>query len=457
MKVSQDEVVDRQTVLHIELEDDDLGTYLERGYRKFVQHANIPGFRKGKAPRQVVEGFFGRESLLQEALDFMLPDVTRRAVEEQDLETAGMPKIELEEIEPVKVKATIALAPAVDLGAYRDIRIEEPKVEVSDEDVEKELENLRTNAGSWVPVERPVQLGDMVGMKAKGTVDDRTLIDDEDTVHIAEEGAVVPLPGFSEKLVGAVEGEPQEFSLEIPDDHADTTLAGKVAQFLVTVNEVKERQLPDLDDELAKGVGDGYESLDALRGKIESDLRAQADRARDEQFKELTIDALVESATIELPELLVEHEIEHMVDRRDRFIESIEVRLDDYLKITGKTEDETLTEMREHSIERLSRTFALSKLAELETIEVTDDDITEEIESMAETSEDPSAFESNPRLKSDEVRDTIRESLLMKRAVERLGDLARGESGKEDAAEPDEQQATEDEQENGGDADDPQT
>ena len=168
MKITQDEVVERQTVLHIELEDEDLEPYLDRGYRRVVNSAMIPGFRKGKAPRLIMERYLGRESLLNEALDFMLPDVTQRAVKAQELETAGTPRVELVELEPVSLKATVAFPPLVDLGSYRDIRVEEEIVEVTEEDVQKNLDELLEKAASWEPVERSVSAGDMVTMAVEG-------------------------------------------------------------------------------------------------------------------------------------------------------------------------------------------------------------------------------------------------------------------------------------------------
>ena len=456
MKITQEEVVDRQTVLHIELEEEDLGTYLDRGYKRVVQHAMIPGFRKGKAPRRIVETFLGRESLLQESLEFMLPDVTKRAVEAQELETTGLPKVELVDLEPVQVKATIALTPEIDLGAYLQIRVEEKAVEVSEEDVQQRLDQHRQAEGSWVPVERPVQIGDMVTLDVEGTVEDRSLLDEKDMVHVAQEGSVVPLPGFSEKLAGAVAGEPWQFSLAIPEDHPDATLAGKEASFSVTVSGVKERHLPELDDEFAKGVGDGYVSLAALREGVEGEIKAEAEDAQRTQYREAAIDALLEGATIQLPPLLADHEVEHMVSRRDRFVDSLDMSIDDYLRITGKTEDQTLEEMREHAVERLSRSYALSKLAELDGIEATEEDTEERIRKLAESSENPDEFMANPNLESEEVTDYLGNAILMEKAMDRLILIARGEHSEPSEEEPEAQSGDEDSQD-GGEADEPQT
>ena len=425
MKITQEDVVERQTVLLIELDDEDLGPYLDRSYRRVVQQVNIPGFRKGKAPRPIVERFVGRETLIQDSLDYMLPDVTQRAVEAQELETAGIPKLEVEGFDPVTVKATVALTPSVDLGDYKAIQVEEPVIEVSEEDIEERLEALRREASSWAPVERAVELGDLVTMSVQGSVDGQTFMDQPDAVHIAEEGSVVPLPGFSARLVGAGVGGAHEFDLSVPQDHPDATLAGKEARFSVTVSEVKERQLPELDDEFAKGARDGFDSLGALREDIERTANEEAENARVTQFREACIEALLSQSTVELAPLLVDHEIEHMVDRRNRFVDSLNMNMSDYVKITGKTEEETQEEMTGSAVERLTRSWALSTLAELEELEVSQEEIDERIQELADSSEDPSKFLKDRNLRSEEVTESLRQSILMEMAVNRLSDLAR--------------------------------
>ncbi|MCL0099507.1 trigger factor [Dehalococcoidia bacterium] len=425
MKITQEEVVNRQTVLLIEMDDEDLDPYLDRGYRKIVQRVNMPGFRKGKAPRSIIERYLGRESLLQESIEYMLPDISQRAVEAQELETSGMPRLELEGLDPVKVKVTVPLVPEVDLGDYKTIRVEETVVNITDSDVDKRLEDMRTEASTWVPVNRTVKMGDMVTMSVTGIVGDQTIINQPDAIHSVEEGSVVPIPGFSEKLAGAKPGEPKTFTLAITDDHPDKSVAGKEAQFDVTVSEIKERELPELDDDFAKGFREGYDSLKAMRQEIESSLKSEAETAQQTQYREATIDALLAKATVEIPPLLTEHEIEHMVERRNQFVASLKMELSDYLKITGKTDEETLEEIRENATDRLRRSWAISKLAEVESLEVSQTEIDERIQSLANSSEDPSKFLENPNLKSEEVSESLRQSILMEKAVNQLGELAK--------------------------------
>ena len=428
MRISQEETADRQTVLNVVLEDEDLEPYLDRGYRKLVQHAMIPGFRRGKAPRSIVERYLGRESLLNEVIDYMLPDATERAIEAENLEISGSPKIELLEMEPVTVKVTVALTPLVDLGEYQDIRLDEEPVEVTQDDVEDRLQGLLNESAAWDPVDRSAKLGDMVIMNVVGTVEDSTILDEKDAVYVLAEENLRPFPGFSQQLEGAQSSEPKEFELKISDDHADARLAGKEALFQVTVSEVKERKLPALDDEFAKGVGDGYESLAALREAIDKDVNDEAQSAQSAQYREATLDELQKVVTVELPPMLIEHEIEHMVARRDQFVDRLNVRMDDYLSYTGKTEEEMREEMREHAIDRLTRSFALATLAEREGLDVSAEEIDERIQALATADEGSPNSPGSQELDSAEVISSVRETLLVGKALDRLTAIARGEA-----------------------------
>lgn len=429
MKITQEEVVDQQTVLHIELEEEDLGSYLDRGYRRVVQRTMIPGFRKGKAPRSIVEQYVGRESLLNESLDFLVPDVTDRAIAEQALETAGTPAVELTEMKPITLKATVALAPKVELNAYRDIRVEDVIEDTTEDDVQQRLDEYLKQAASWEPVERPVVAGDMVTMDVKGSVGDASIVDERDAVYVVESRSAFPFPDFHQHLEGASAGVPKEFTLTISDDHADSKLAGKEAQFTVTVSEVKEQKLPELDDEFAKGVADGYDSLADLRESVQKDLSAEAQKAHETQYREAALDELLKVVTVELPPLLVDHEVEHMVSRRDQFVERLKIRMDDYLRFAGKTEEESRGEMAENAVERLKRSYALVTLAEREGLEVSDEEIDERIEEITASGDDVAESLKGLDKKSEEVRGSIRESLLVAKSLDQLTTIAKGEAG----------------------------
>ena len=424
MKITREEEVDRQTVLHIELEEEDLDPYLDRGYRRVAQRTAIPGFRKGKAPRQIVEQFLGRGALLNEVLDTMLPEVTGRAIEEQSIDAVGLPQIELLDLDPLTVKAIVPLVPDIDLGAYREIRIEEETTEVGEEDIQSRLEQLQHSMASWEPVQRPVALGDMVTMKAEGAADGKTFMEETDTVYFLDEDAARPVPGFAIQLVGMELDKLKEFTITVPEDAEGNELAGKEAEFTVTISDIKERILPELDDEFAKGVGEGFDTFEALREWVDKDIKEEAQNAATQGHREKIIGEIMQGASIELAPVMIDHEVDHMAEERAGVLARMNVRLDDYLRSINKTEDEMKEELREEAGQRIKRTFILSKLAEVEGLEVTDQDVEERIQSLLSDRADNSE-ESEI---TDEMRSSVERLLMGEKTMERLTVIAKGEA-----------------------------
>ena len=426
MKITQEEMVERQTVLHVELEDEDLEPYLQRVYQRVAQQAAIPGFRKGKAPRTVVERFLGPGGLVQESLGDAVPALADEAVSARELDPVVPPRVDVLDMEPVTFKVTVAAEPGIDLGEYRAIRLEEGQVEVEEEDVDRAIEDLRRDSGSWEPVERPVKSGDMVTIDVTGTVEGRVVLDEKDTVYMAEDGSSIPFPGFSEELVGAEAGAPKEFSIPIPDDYADTSLAGKSCDFTVTVNEIKEQMLPDLDDEFAKGAGDGYETLAELREAIESDMRERAGAAQTGAYKQRAVDALVETATVEVAPLHVDYEVNHAMYDRARFVQNLNMPYQDYLRYRGISEEEDRSQMREAAVHRMLQSYVVRELAEKEAIEVGDDEIDDKLKEILDSGGEAAA-QIREAEDQDRARDAVSASLRVDKAVDLLMAIARGE------------------------------
>ncbi len=444
MKITQEEVVDRQTVLEIELEDEDMAPYLDRAYRRVVQRTNVPGFRKGKAPRSIIEGILGRERLVAESLDDVLPAVTHQAIVDQDLDAAGTPQVELVAFEPVTVKATVPLTPAVELGGYLDIRVEEEQVEIPEEDLDAEVESLRESEAVWEPVDRSVQLGDRITMAALGHVGEESIIDTSDTEYMVDEEAALPFAGFAAEVVGAEIDSPVEFHLTIPEDHFNAALAGEEAHFRITVKEVKERSLPDLDDEFAKGVGDGFDTLDDLKESVRSRMVNEAEQARDTQLREDALVKLVEGSEFDIAPMLIDQEIRRMTERRDEFVSRMNVTLDEYYKFAGTSEEQQLEEMREQAVDRFSRTHALYNLARAESVEVSDEEVEEKLADLRETASREGSSADVNNLDRPEARETIRESVLIGKAMDRLVEIATGQA--EDSKDDDDSQDNEGEE-----------
>ena len=424
MKITQDDVVDRQTVLHIELEDDDMDPYMDRAYQRVVQRVNIPGFRKGKAPRRIIEQYFGRESMLNEVLDSMLPELTNQAINEKDLDAVGLPSIEMEELDPFQFSAIVPLRPEVDLGGYSEIRIEKEQPKIEDDAVDSRIEQLRLSVATWEPTERPIEMGDMITAQIKGTVGEKTIFDESDAVYLVNEEIGRPFPGFSEKLVGMEPDKPSEFDLSIPEDFADPDLANQDASFDVTIKDIKTRVLPEIDDEFAKSIGEGYETLGDLKEEVQKSIQTEAEEETTRTHRESIIEALMETATVEMSALLLQHEAEHMVEEQERMVSQANMNMDDYLVSLGKTREEFVEESKAEASDRLKRSFVLAKLAEEQGIEVSEEDIDARISEMFSNAEQEVPESSQ----NAQMRDYLSRSLLMEETMKMLEGIAAGES-----------------------------
>ena len=426
MKVSQEAVQDRQATLNIELEPQDLEGYLDRAYRRVVQRTVVPGFRKGKAPRQVVERYVGREALLNEALDFLVPEATSKAIEQESLETAGQPQVELLEMEPVTIKATVPLTPVVELADYRDIRLAVEAQVVGEEQIDGALEQLRQDLAPWEPVDRLVQYDDLVTLDLKAEVEGRTVVDSREQSYIPRQDDPFPVPGFAEELLGLAKEATKVYILPFPEDYGDATLRGKECSFTATVLEVKEKRFAKLDDEFAKGVEEGYDSLEALKEKISNSLQTEADRAAERNLEEQVVEAVVQGTRFEIPPMLVEHEIDHLQSDQEEALRRRQVTMEEYLHNVGKTQEQLREELRDTALQRLQRSLALSRVAEAEGIETTEEELQGEIESMVSTSEEQGEL-LRRYFSTDSARGSLNRSLWMRKTLQRLTSIARGE------------------------------
>ncbi len=427
MKVSQAELYQSQVVLNIEVEPPELEEHLDRVYRRVVQRANIPGFRKGKAPRSVVERFVGREALMEDAMETLLPQMTSKAIEEQELDVVATPRVQVIQDDPLTIEATVPVRPDVQLGDYYDIRLEQEPVNVTAEEVDNRLSLFQRESGTWEPVERPVEMGDMITIDVTGEVDGGSEVDEAGVDYILVEGSPNPLPGFPEALVGATIGESREFTLPFPDDYFDSEKVGKECKFGVVVVEVKERMMPELDDEFARSMGMETNSMEELREKIEEEMTNQSRLAADHRFEDLAIRALVDLSEVELPPLLVENEIDQMLSDQAEAMRRQQVSMEDYLSTVGKSVEELQEEARPQAEERLLRSLVLQAFREKEGLEVTSEDIEEELGKV--TVESVSG--ENPLrsvLESEEGRRYIENMLINRKTLERLVTIAKGEA-----------------------------
>jgi len=431
MKVTREKEENNQAFLRIELEKPEVEKSLEQAYRRLVNKAKIPGFRQGKAPRAVLERYIGKESLMEDALNDLLPDVYQQALKEQQIEAIANPEIEVVQTEPVVFTAVVPLKPTVELGDYRSIRLAPEKTEVTKNEVDAVIEQLRRQHGTWEPVERPVASGDLVTMDVESQAEGKPFINQPGAQYQVVPGQPLPVPGFAEQLIGMEIGGEKEFKLKLPDDYSSPELAGKEASFKVKVNEIKQQRLPKLDSEFAQLVSPEFKTMAALRKQLAKNLRLQAEQKTREAFEEKVIDAVVDSSTVEFPPVLVEAEVEHLMEQQARWLEGSGLGVEEYLSRIKKTEEEMRKEMRPVAIRRVTRSLVLGRVAEAEKIEVTDEEITAELEKMVQGAENKT--EMKERIDSPQVRDSMAQMLTTQKTVQRLVEIAGGsqDAGKE--------------------------
>ena len=426
MKVTHEKTENSQVFLTIEMEPTEVEDALEKSYYRLVKKTNIPGFRKGKAPRAILEGYIGKESFFQDALNHLLPQAYERAIKEQEIDAFAQPQIEVTQTEPVVFKATVPLRPTVKLGDYHSINLTPEPVELTEDSVKAVMERLRHQQAIWEPVERPVDFDDLVVLDIESSIEGESFINQQGMQYWVRRDAPFPAPGFADQLSGMKKGDDKEFSLQIPSDYPRSELAGKESRFKVTVTEIKQERLPELDDELAKQINPEFETLGILREKVSTDLRQQAEQKAKLDFEEKVIQQVVDLAQVEFPPVLVEMEVDRLINEQSRRLQMGGQGLEDYLKSVNKTEAELREEIKPVATKRVTHSLVLGEVVEAEKIEVSDPEIDAEIEEIIKSSA-KDKDEMQKFLKTPQSRESIKNLLITRKTIQRLVEIAEGQ------------------------------
>ncbi|UCB42504.1 MAG: trigger factor [Dehalococcoidales bacterium] len=426
MKVTNEKTENSQVFLTIEMDQSEVEESTEKAFQKLVKRVNVPGFRKGKAPRAVLERHVGKETLVNDMLEELVPQAYEKALEEQEIEAIARPQIEVVQTEPVIFKAVVPLRPVVRLGDYHQIRLEPEPVEVTEETVDAVVEQLRHQHASWEPVERPVGLGDLVTLTVESTIEGETFINQNGAQYQVIGESVAPAPGFAEQLVGMIKDEEKEFEISFPDDYSREEVAGKEASFRVTVTEIKQENLPEVTDEFATQVDAEFKDVKALREKIDADMKTRAEDRAKQNYEERAIEAVVEISEVEFPPVLAEAEVHELLDDQSRRLQMQGLTMEQYLKAMNKTGEELHEEMHPIAEKRVTRGLVLGKLSEEEKIEVSDSDIDTEITKMVESAAEDRREDMKKVLSTPQAHDSLKQTLLSRKTVQRIVEIAKG-------------------------------
>jgi len=436
VKVTSETLPERQVKLQIEIDEEQQSEAMEKAYKKLAPRVRIRGFRPGKAPRALIEKEIGHHRLLDEAMDIVLPDAYKAALEQEDLTPVAQPTVELVSHEPMVFSATVPLQPSIELNDYQSIRVPREKTTVSDEEVEKSMTDLRRRYGTLEPVDRPAQKGDIVTGSIRATAEENVnLVNQEEIEYRLVDETLASLPGLIDIIVGMSKGDEIEQTVTAPEDWEDERLKGKPIVYKVSVTEIKEEKLAEEDDAFAKEVSEDLENVQALRDRVREDLQKAQDDANLREYESKVLDALTDLATVEFAPVMVDHEIEHILEEQANLDPRDPRAVDLYIQRMGKSEEEVKESVRADAQLRLKRSLVLSTFAEKEGIKVEDADVEAEIETMA-----ASAGEQADLIRTifngEQGRQNIERQLLTRKTFGRLVEIADADNSGAEAEAP---------------------
>ena len=411
--------------LTIEAGADELEKVIEKAYQKQKKKISIPGFRKGKVPRQMVEKMYGKEVFYEDAANELIPDAYDKALDECEEDIVSSPKIEVVQIEagkPFIFTATVALKPEVKLGKYKGVQVDQMDTEVTDEEIDQEINKERENNARNITVDnRPVKDGDITTLDFEGFVDGEPFEGGKGEDYPLTIGSGAFIPGFEEQLVGAEIGKEVEVKVTFPEDYQAENLQGKEAVFKCTIKEIKEKELPELDDEFASEVSE-FETMAEYRESVKKSLTEKKEKDAKNAKEEAAIQAVVEDSEMEIPEPMLESQQKQMVDEFAQRITMQGLSMEQYFQFTGTNYQKMVEQVKPQALERIKSRLVLEAVVKAENIEVTEEDYEKELETMAEVYQMEIAKVKD--LMGEREKKNIMQDLAVRKAAEFITDNA---------------------------------
>jgi trigger factor len=429
VKTKTTELGDSRVRVEVEVPSEALESELRDAAAELGRELRIPGFRKGKVPAEVVLRQVGREAVMDEAVRRGLPGWYEQAVTDAGINAVGDPKLDLDDLpeggQPLSFTIEVGVVPPAKLGDYKGLEVGRRDPSVDPQEVQSELERLRESLASLETVERAAANGDFVVIDFVGSVDGEPFEGGDARGHLVELGSGRLIPGFEEQLDGIGAGDERTVEVTFPDDYPAEHLAGKEASFAVEAKEVKEKRLPDLDDDFAVEAG-GYDSLDELRAELEQRIGEAQERQIEGEFREAAVDAAVATADVEIPHELVHAKAHDMWHRTARRLAAQGVDPRQYLQMVGKEEEELVTESESDAELALKREAVLAAIVAAEGIEVSDDEIEQALrEAAGPDASDKQVKRALKRARSQGADEALREDIAMRKAVDLLVESAK--------------------------------
>ena len=373
--------------LTIEVAAEDLEKAMQNAYQKAKGRISIPGFRKGKAPRKMIEQMYGKGVFLEDAVNALIPEHYSKALAECELEIVSQPTIDITQAEPGKAfifTAEVATKPEVTLGDYKGVEVPKTEITVTDEDVDAEIKKEQEKNSRTINVEdRGAQLQDVVTIDFEGSVDGVPFDGGQATEYPLTLGSNTFIPGFEDQLVGAKVGDDVDVKVTFPEEYQAKELAGKEAIFKCAVKKIEAKELPELDDDFAKDVSE-FDTLAEYKEHVKTNLEdKKADEAKRAK-EDAAVDKAIENAQMDIPEAMLQTQCRQMLDDFSRRMQSQGLSMDQYFQFTGMTADKMMEDMKPQALKRIQTRLVLEKVAEVENIQPTEEEVNEEISKMAE-------------------------------------------------------------------------
>ena len=411
--------------LTIEVSPEELEGALQHAYLKNRKQITIPGFRKGKVPRQIIEKMYGPSFFYEDAVNELIQSAYEKAVDECELELVSRPEVSIVQIEkgkPFIFTAEVAVKPEVELGQYKGIEVEKQDTTATDEEVDKEIDKERESNSRSITVEdRPVQDGDMTVIDFEGFVDGTPFEGGKGTDYPLTIGSGAFIPGFEEQLIGAEIGKETEVNVSFPEDYHAKDLAGKPAVFKCTVKEIKVKELPELDDDFAQDVSD-FDTLEEYKADVRKKIEERKAASAKAKKEDAVIEKIIEGAKMEIPDAMVKTQAEQGVDEFAQRLQMQGMSIEQYLQYMGGSIDAMVEQYKPQALKRIQSRLVLEAVAAAENLEVSDEELEAEYSRMAEQYK--MEVEKLKELFSDADKKTIREDLAIQKAVDLVTEAA---------------------------------
>ena len=391
--------------LTIEVSAEDLDKAMEKAYQKQKSRISLPGFRKGKAPRKMIESMYGKGVFMEDAVNSLVPQEYTKALGECDLEIVSQPEINVTQMEPGKAlifTADVAVKPEVTLGDYKGVEVPKSEIAVTDEEVDAEVKKEQDKNARTVAVEdRAAAHGDITTIDFEGFVDGVAFDGGKGTDYALTLGSGTFIPGFEDQLVGANAGDHVEVKVTFPEEYQAKELAGKEAVFQCDVKKIETKEVPELDDEFAKDVSE-FDTLAEYKEDVKKKLTEKKEKEARTAKENAAVDKAIENAQMDIPELMTKTECRQMMDDFSRRMQQQGLSMEQYFQFTGQSMDKMMEDMKPQALKRIQTRLVLEKVAEAENIQPSEEEITEEIQKMAD------AY----KMEADKIREAIGESGL---------------------------------------------